>query len=138
MFADPHILYVVPPTNGTTTNAVTGAGYSSFSFVCTGRGPLSSTYRYTISTSHWIDLFIGRQEGKVTRSTVRLVERELVTDPMDSSINSVKVSSCYVVVSLGPLGAGTNLLKMLHGLAVMMYDSQDDTQQIARVLAGET
>jgi hypothetical protein len=81
---------------------------------------------------------VGHQEGKRNRSTVRLTERELVTDPMDSSINSIKVSSCYFVADIGVLGSGTNWTGLLHALSYFLFCPTDAPQIAARVVSGET
>jgi hypothetical protein len=138
LFADPFVLVVGAPTGATTAVALTGAGAAFMSFACISRGPTSSTYRYVISSTHWVDLFVGHQEGKRNRSTVRLTERELVTDPMDSSINSIKVSSCYFVADVGVLGSGTNWAGLLHALSYLLYGPSDAVQIAARVVSGET
>jgi hypothetical protein len=126
-------------TTGTWAAAFEGAGSASASFACISRGPFQSTYRYTISSSNWIDLMIGRQEGKRNRYTVRLTERDIVSDPMNDSLNSVRTMSAYVVVDVGPLGYSANLVKMLHGLASFLYDASDvSPDDLMRVVGGET
>ena len=140
MFADPFIIDATRPTAGTTAAVMDGTGSTQLSFVCTGRGPLSSTYRYTVSSSHYIDLFIGRQllkAGRV-RSTVRFVETELVTDPVTPAINSRKTTTCFVVADVGVLGTGTNYTKMMHMLATLLYTPTDNAATFDKVLAGET
>lgn len=137
MQEDPITLHIVPPTGATTAVAFSGAGSSSYSFVRTGIGPLSATYRYTVSSSHYIDLFIGRQVGKRSRYTVRLTETELVADPMNSELNVQKTSTVYVVGDIGVLGTGTNWDKMLHGLAEFLYDSTDEAPWFNSVVGGQ-
>jgi hypothetical protein len=139
LFDDPQPVYHTPPTGTTRAVAITGAGSAKYDFVCTGRGPTSSTYRYTVSSTHWIDLFIGRQIGKRNRYTVRLTERELVTDPIDTTINSVKTSSIFVIGDVGVLGVGTNWDKMCHMLAAnYLFDATDDQVWFNAVVNGET
>jgi hypothetical protein len=108
------------------------------SYQCTGRGLNSSTYRHTVDSTHWIDLLVGRQEGKRTRYTARFTERELVSDPMNDNLNSVKTSTVYIVADVGPLGVGTNFSKMLHSIANLTYDSTDGAIWFQDILDGNT
>lgn len=138
MFADPFVLAVGPPTGATTAVALTGSGATTLSFVATGRGPFSSTYRYGVSSSHWIDMFISRQVGKRSRYTVRLTEVELVTDPINSELSTQKTTTAYIVLDVGVLGTGTNWSKMLHALAYILYKPTDATQVADLLLIGNT
>jgi len=137
MLDDPINLRVVAPTGATAAVAISGAGSSTFSFERIGVGPTSANYRYTVSSSHYIDMFVGRQVGKSrTRYTVRLTERELVADPINSDLNSVNTATAYIVADVGVLGTTTNWAKMLHGLATFLYDPTDDVQYFDDVLRG--
>jgi len=134
MLADPLILESVNALGATAYSA----GHSTWSFVCTGRGPTSSTYRYSVSSSHYIDIFVGHQYGKRNRFTIRLTETELVTDPIDSTKNSVKTSTAYVVVDRSLLGAGTNETKMLQSLAYVCNTFSDAPSLVSLILGGQT
>lgn len=138
MFPDPNPMQFVNPT-ALIGASFAGTGSVTQDFVCTGRGPTSSTYRYTISSSHYIDLLISRQVSKRSRYTVRFTESELVADPINSELNAVKTSTIYVVADIGVLGIGTNWQKMLNALAVnFLVKPTDDPQAFDQVLAGET
>jgi hypothetical protein len=137
MFADPLSLQDVAAT-AIDSSAFYGTGAQYLSFVCTGRSPTNSTYRYTVSSSHYIDLFIGHQYGKRNRFTVRLTENELVTDPIDSTKNSVKSSTAYIVIDRSLLGAGTNERHMQHILANVLFTPTGSTPMIDKVTGGET
>lgn len=134
MLADP---YVACATFGRTSAQLVTDRATAQNFVRTGTGPTSATYRYTISSSHYIDMFVGRQVGKRSRYTVRFTESELVADPMNSELNSVKTSTAYVVVDRSVLGAGSNETLMLNALAFLLYKPSDSTCVFDRVSAGE-
>jgi hypothetical protein len=138
LFADPYYVAMTPQTTGTFANAFNGAGSVSPAFVCIGRGPLQSAYRYEISSSNWIDLIVGRQEGKRLRATVRFTERDVVADPMNDNLNALRTMSTYIVVDVGPLGYSANLPKMLHALSSLCYDGSDGEPGVMRVVRGET
>jgi len=140
MLEDPRVSSVTAANTATSANVLAGTGFATYSFVCTGRGPTSSTYRYTVSSSHYIDLTVSRQVGKRTRATVRLTESELVADPINSELNSVKTSTIYIVADVGPLGTGTNWDKMSNILALdfLMKGFDFTADMTTRVLAGET
>jgi hypothetical protein len=109
-----------------------------FSMVCTGRGPTSSTYRYDISATHWIEAFIGHQYGRRNRYTARLTESEVVADPIDSTKNSILTESVYVVCDRALTGATSNQTKMLTSLAMFLLAGTDFSAPFVRVLGGET
>lgn len=138
MLDDPYDLYVVPPTGATAAVTLTGAGSEKFTFVKTGIGPLSSTYRYSVSSSHYVDMLMSRQIGKRNRYTVRLTETELVPDPINSELNTQKTATIYAVADIGPLGTTTNFEKLMHGLASVFYDPSDAAPEFDRNLVGET
>jgi len=141
LFADPLSISHTPPTGATAAVALTGSGSAAYSFVCTGRSPTYSTYRYdTGGSGHYIDLFIGRQETSKsrTRYTVRFTEHEFFGDPLDDSKNVGMTSSAYVVFDLGPLGQGTNWAKLSHMLASLLYDPTDAAQAVAPIWSGAT
>jgi DNA mismatch repair protein MutH len=95
-------------------------------------------YRYAISTSHFIDLTIGRQAGRRTRYTFRLTETELVADPINSELNSLKTSTIYCVADVGVLGVGTNWTKMGTLLGALLLQKADGATALSRLIAGET
>jgi len=134
MFPDPNPVTFVLATS----TATIFAGATNQDFVCTGRGPTSSTYRYTISDSHFIDMTIGHQYGKRNRYTVRFTESELVADPINPSVNSLKTSTAYVVVDRSLLGAGTNQTKLLNALGVFLLTTTTEDASMVAVLNGET
>jgi hypothetical protein len=140
LFGDPLVLYTVAPTGATNAVAFTGAGSSSVSFIRTGAGPTSSTYRYTVSATDYYDLFVGRQSGKRNRYTFRLTHTTLVPTITDTSINEIRTSTVYVVVDIPLIGlaalADNDL--MYHMLSYLLYDSTDNTPVMRRVVAGET
>jgi hypothetical protein len=107
MFADPLALINTAAT-AITIAATSGAGSTTLSFVRTGVTANSSTYRFTYTSSNYIDLFIGRQTGRRSRYTVRLTETELVPSPTDNTQNVVKTSTLYFVADVGPLGTGSH------------------------------
>lgn len=138
MFADPYVAVFTSAT-ALTDALLSGAGMVAQNFVCTGRGPTSSTYRYTVSSSHFIDMLISRQAGKRTRYTVRFTESELVADPIDSSVNSVKTATIYFVADVGVLGTTTNWQKLCNSLATdFLLKSTDGTPGVDLLLQGQT
>jgi len=136
MLPDPLYLFNVAPTGATAAVTISGAGSTAFAFARTGNGPTSATYRYNVSSSHYIDAFVGRQVGKRTRYTIRLTETELVSDPINSELNVQKTSTAYVVADVGVLGTGTNWVKMLHALATELYKPSDQNSAFDLILAG--
>jgi hypothetical protein len=138
MLTDPLVTSNALATNATTANVFTGGGSSVFAFVCTGRGPNSSTYRYSVSSSHYIDLLVSNQKGRRTRSTVRLTEYELVADPINDTLNSVKTSTLYLVADVGPLGVGTNWTGLRNTLVRFLFKGPDLDGYLANVVTGET
>jgi hypothetical protein len=137
MFADPIIVLDVSPTAWTTASS-TGAGSDVMTLPCIARGPTSSTYRYAISSSHYIDLLIGRQVGKRSRYTFRVTETELVTDPINSELNSVKTSTIYCVADVGVLGVGSNWEKIGTLVGALLLKKADGATALSRLIAGET
>jgi hypothetical protein len=85
-----------------------------------------------VDTTHFIDLFIGRQAGKQgrTRYTARLTETELVPDVVNPTVNSRKTSTVFIVADIGVLGQGTNWAKMLHALSRFLYLPRDGYQRL--------
>jgi hypothetical protein len=138
MFADPLVLPAAYADAATIANVLQGTGFSANSFVCTGRGPSSSTYRLDYSSSHRLDILISVQKGKRTRSTVRITETELVTDPINSELNSAKTATMYIVADVGVLGTTTYFTTMGNYLARFLFTGEDFAPLIVRVLAGET
>jgi len=137
MFADPIVVLDVSPTAWTTASS-TGAGSDVMTLPCISRGPLTSVYRYAISTSHFIDLTIGRQVGRRTRYTFRLTETELVADPINSELNSLKTLTIYCVADVGVLGVGSNWAKMGTLLGALLLQKADGATALSRLIAGET
>jgi hypothetical protein len=137
MFADPLLTIGTLATAATNSVLYTGSGSSLVSYVCTGRGPLSSTYRNTISSTHYVDLLISRQVGKRSRYTVRLTETELVADPINSELNSQKTSTIYLVADVGVLGTGSSWIQMCNALG-RFVTTTDLPKLMDQVLAGAT
>jgi hypothetical protein len=137
MFADPIIVLDVSPTAWTTASS-SGAGSDVMTLACISRGPTSSVYRYSISSSHYIDLLIGRIVGKRSRYTFRVTETELVTDPINSELNSVKTATIYSVADIGVLGTSTNWEKMGSLIGALLLKKSDGTTALSRLIAGET
>lgn len=137
MFADPNGLIVTFAT-GLTDAVAYGAGYTFVNAPATGRSPTSSTYRYAYSSTNFIDVFIGHQEGKRNRYTVRLTETELVPDPVDSTKNVQKTTTYYVVCDRSHLGDATHARTMTNTLASWLMKTNDGSPKFDRVLAGET
>jgi len=138
MFADPLVLVSTYANSATLVNLYSGTGYVERAYVCTGRGPTSSTYRYTIGTSHWVDLLISRQIGKRSRYTVRFTETELVADPINSELNQQKTSTVYIVADIGVLGTGTSWASMCNALSRFIVDPFDGAPALDSVIAGQT
>jgi hypothetical protein len=135
MLADPLVLYSAIDRTAAQLHAGTD---STISLVCTGRSPTSSTYRYEFSSSHFIEVFVGHQYGKRNRYTVRVTESELVTDPIDSSKNSVRTESAYFVVDRSLLGASTSSVSLQTMLGVFLLKPSDVANAAAAVLQGQT
>lgn len=139
MFADPIVLPLAIPTAASNSAVFTGAGSTTQSFVCTGRGPTSSTYKIMISgTTHWIDLLISRQVGKRSRYTVRLTEYELVADPINDGLNSQRSFTVYLVLDAGVLGVGSNYAGMCQALSRFLYSTSDGPRLLDSILGGAT
>jgi len=117
LFADPFVAHTVAPTNGTAANAKTGAGASTVSFVRTGSGPSSATYRYTVTATQWWDMLISRQSGNRTRYTVRLTEYQTAADAFDDNKNVPISATIYFVMDVGTRGVTDNFGKLAHILA---------------------
>ncbi len=138
LFADPLTLYHTPPTSAPLASAFSAAGSGSFAFVCTGRSPTQSTYRYSVSATNYFDLMIGHQVGKRTRSTARLTEYILSADATDPSVNSWKSATVYFVVDVGPLGITSDMEKMYQMMSYLLYDASDAVPLVKRIVDGET
>lgn len=140
LFADPLVLYKTAPTGATSAVALSGAGATSYSFVCTGRSPTSSTYRYTVDSTSFIELFIGRMTGKRNRWTVRFNYSVLVPTVVDVTINEVRVSTVYIVVDYPIIGTGgaATMQGIFHMLSTWLYDSTDAAILVDRLVNGET
>jgi hypothetical protein len=137
MFTDPFVFTTTMATAATDANTFAGAGSATTSFVCTGRGPTSSTYRATYSSTNYVDLLISRQVGKRNRYTVRLTETELVPDPINSELNTQKTSTVYVVADVGVLGTGTHWVQACNVLARFLL-TLDTAKRLDYVLQGQT
>lgn len=135
MLTDPQTFTWVLGINGATA---TGGGTTSSNFVAISRTDTSSTYRYTIDSTHWIDLFVGHQYGKRNRFTMRFTEVELVPDPTNTELNIQKSTSYSVVADRSLLGAATNEIKLLTALGMSVITLTDGTMKFGRVLIGET
>ncbi len=142
LFADPLTLPTVPVTGASEAVVFTGAGGTTFDFVCTGRTANSSTYSHVVSSSVRYDLFIGNQRGKRDRWTVRLTYTELVPSVIDTTVNEFRTSSMYFVVDYPLIGVstagGTAMISVGHMLSRWLYDTTDGTPWWIRVKAGET
>lgn len=140
MFADPLVLYSSPPTGATSAVAISGTGASANSFVCTGRGPLSSTYAFITSAVDRKDLFIGRQIGKRQRFTVRFTRTTLVPSVVDASINEVRQAHVYTVVDIPLIGlaAVSDNDVMYQWLANWLYCPTDGVAKMRDVITGQT
>jgi hypothetical protein len=137
MLADPTYGTSVSAT-AITAAALAGAGVGLLGFAATGRGLTNSTYRYNISSSHFIDMFVGRQVSKRARFTIRLTETELVADPIEPAKNQVKTSTAYIVIDRSLLGAGSNEVQMNNILAHFLIKPVDANSFASSVLNGHT
>jgi hypothetical protein len=137
MFADP--LTVVSAIDRTSAQLHAGTD-GSLTFACTGRGPTSSTYRYDVSATHWYEVFVGHQNGRRNRSTIRFTESEVVADPIDTTKNSVNTMSAYVVIDKSLIGATSSVDSLLMMLASCLFDGSDHISSTLarRAMAGET
>jgi hypothetical protein len=137
MFADPFSLYADPAT-AVNTATYQGAGAAVLAFVCTGRSANASSYHYAYSSSNFLDMTISRQVGKRDRFLVKITETELVPNPMDSSVNSLKTSTMYFVIDNSKLGLGSHSEKVGNCLAYLLMHTSNAASWIAPLVAGNT